>query len=78
MAARRSAFDVITDYFLPTIEALGIPLGEAARFSRQHGSRFFISAGACAIMASALLAPALGPIGGTGSSHRWQNRSVAT
>ena len=37
-----SAFEVITDYFLPTIDALGIPVGEAAILAPTWFSLFFL------------------------------------
>ena len=48
-----SAFTVITDYFLPALEALEIPM-EVPPFWRRHGIRFFPSEDGCANMASAL------------------------
>ena len=71
-----SAFEVITDYFLPALDALDIPIGDAAIlaptwFPHSH------SDGVCVNMASVSLALGHGPIRRTASSLPWLNKSAA-
>ena len=72
-----SAFEVITDYFLPAIEDLDIPYGNAAILAPTWFTLFPLE-GNFVSMGSVLLAQALDHTGAIGSSLHLRNRSVGT